>query len=163
MPTVGEQLRTAREARGLSVHQAAEVTKIRTDHLRALEEANFGMFTAPVYIKGFTRSYATLLKLDVPSLMRQLEAELGGSGKFSEAPAHGRQGGMIDFVTLHFSRLSPRAALSLILGVVILVATVAALFLWNRAPQTQTQPQIEEGLYRPGGQKSGETLPVPRR
>ena len=38
MSTVAEQLRQGREARGLTVEQVAEVTKIRTDHLRALEE-----------------------------------------------------------------------------------------------------------------------------
>ena len=36
MPTVAEQLRTAREAQGLTVYQVAEITKIRTDHIRAL-------------------------------------------------------------------------------------------------------------------------------
>src|SRR3989304_4790689 len=86
MPTVAEQLRASREAQHLTVHQVADVTKIRTDHLRALEEGNFDVFTAPVYIKGFTRSYATLLKLDVPRVMAQLDAELAETEKFSEPP-----------------------------------------------------------------------------
>jgi len=66
MSTVAEQLRQAREARHLTVQQAAEITKIRTDHLRALEEGNFEVFSAPVYIRGFVRSYSTLLKMEVP-------------------------------------------------------------------------------------------------
>ena len=69
MATVAEQLRTAREAQKLMVHQIADITKIRTDHLRALEEGNFDVFMAPVYIKGFVRSYSTLLKLNVPQVM----------------------------------------------------------------------------------------------
>ncbi len=61
MSTVAEQLRQAREARNLTEQQIVEITKIRTDHLRALEEGNFDVFSAPVYIRGFVRSYATLL------------------------------------------------------------------------------------------------------
>jgi cytoskeletal protein RodZ len=41
MSTVAEQLRQAREAQNLSVYQVAEITKIRTDHIRALDEGNF--------------------------------------------------------------------------------------------------------------------------
>jgi hypothetical protein len=36
MPTVGEQFRHAREAQHLDVYQMAEITKIKTDHIRAL-------------------------------------------------------------------------------------------------------------------------------
>ena len=87
MATVGEQLRRAREARNLTVEQVAEITKIRTDHVRALEEGNYDVFSAPVYIKGFVRTYSTLLKEDVPATMAALEAELGQTHRFAEAPA----------------------------------------------------------------------------
>src|SRR5256885_16408736 len=62
MSTVAEQLRQAREAQNLTVHQIAEITKIRTDHIRALEEGNYNVISAPVYIRGFIRSYATILQ-----------------------------------------------------------------------------------------------------
>ena len=79
---------------------------MRTDHLRALEEGNFEVFSAPVYIRGFVRTYATLLKLDVPQVMAALEAELGASRKFSEPPPlaqHPR--GMVDLLMLQLSRV----------------------------------------------------------
>ena len=47
MSTVAEQLRSAREAKKLTVEQVAETTKIRTDHIRALEEGNFNVFPRP--------------------------------------------------------------------------------------------------------------------
>src|SRR6516165_4032561 len=83
MSAVAEQLRHGREAQNLTVQQVAEITKMRTDHLRALEEGNFNVFSAPVYIRGFVRTYSTLLKLDVPKVMRDLEAELGATQKFA--------------------------------------------------------------------------------
>ena len=82
MSTVAEQLRQARELRHLTVEQVAEITKIRTDHLRALEEGNFSVFSAPVYIRGFVRSLSTLLKLDVPQVMAALDSELRQTQEF---------------------------------------------------------------------------------
>ena len=73
MPTVAEQLRAAREAKKLTVQQVADATKIRTDHIRALEEGNFNLFSAPIYIRGSVKNYATMLKLNVPQLMLALD------------------------------------------------------------------------------------------
>ena len=106
MSTVAEQLHVAREAKSLTVHQVAEVTKIRTDHIRALEEGNFNAFSAPVYIRGFVRTYATLLKLDVPQLMTALDHELGATEKFREPPPLTDQPhSALDFVTLQLSEV----------------------------------------------------------
>jgi cytoskeletal protein RodZ len=86
MSQVAEKLRQAREASHLTINQVADVTKIRTDHLRALEEGNFGVFSAPVYIRGSVKNYARALKLDVPQVLSVLDAELGRTEKFSEPP-----------------------------------------------------------------------------
>ncbi|MDB6124653.1 MAG: transcriptional regulator, family, partial [Pedosphaera sp.] len=106
MPTVAEQLHLAREGQKLSVNQVAEVTKIRTDHIRALEEGNFNVFSAPVYIRGFVRTYAVLLKLNVAEVMSALESELGKTDKFREPPPlTDQQKGALDFVTLQLSKV----------------------------------------------------------
>ena len=82
--TVSEQLRQAREAKHLSIAQVAEITKLRTDHVRALEEGKYEVFSAPVYVRGFVRTYSNLLKLDVPQVMAALDGELGGLKKFAD-------------------------------------------------------------------------------
>ena len=86
MSTVAEQLRAAREARKLTIEQVADATKIRTDHIRALEQGNFNAFSAIIYIRGSVKNYATVLKLDVPQILAALDAELKGTEKFSEPP-----------------------------------------------------------------------------
>src|ERR1041384_8395716 len=101
MSAVAEQLRHAREARRLTLEQVAEITKIRTDHLRALEEGNFNVFSAPVYIKGFVRSLSTLLKLNVPQMMAALDDELGKTKQFAEPPPLSPHShGFLDFIML---------------------------------------------------------------
>jgi cytoskeletal protein RodZ len=163
MPTVSEQLKQSREAQKLTIHQAAEVTKIRTDHLRALEEGNYDVFSAPVYIKGFIRSYSSFLKLDVPQLMAELDAELGRTSKFSEPPPLSDEvsGGFVNFVTLQLSKLDWRvgavAGGALAVGLIILLIWLAARHSRNADPLAGVKP----GVYHSAQHVSGELLPIP--
>src|SRR6185436_3071109 len=107
MPTVSEQLRRAREDQKLDVYQVAEITKIKTDHIRALESGNFETFSAPVYIRGFVRTYASILKLDLAKLLADLDEELGKTEKFREPPPLTNQPrSPLDFIMLQFSKMS---------------------------------------------------------
>ena len=73
---VAEQLRAAREAKNLTVQQVADATKIRTDHVRALEEGKFTAFSATIYIRGSVKIYAKFLKLDEAKLLATLDGEV---------------------------------------------------------------------------------------
>src|SRR5690242_10189824 len=132
MSTVAEQLRQAREAQKLSIQELAEITKIRSDHIRALEEGNFNVFSAPVYIRGFVRTVSTLLKLDVPQVMSNLEAELGQTVKFREPPPLTDQPKTpVDFVMLQLSKVNWRKG-GVIVGGLAVVVTVVFLVAWGR-------------------------------
>jgi len=162
MPTVAEQLRAGREARGLTVQQVAEVTKLRTDHIRALEEGNFDMFTAPVYIKGFTRTYATLLKLDVPRLMAQLETELAATDKFSEPPTlTPHPPTPLDFVMLQLSRLRWGLAAAVFAVLVALFLGLWAYSLWQQARTRDSLADLPPATYQPTEDAATDTLPLP--
>ena len=56
MPTVAEKLRAAREAQKLTINVLADKTKIRTDHLRAIEDGNYAVFPAPIYLRGTVKN-----------------------------------------------------------------------------------------------------------
>lgn len=76
MSKLGTQLKDARENRNLTVQQVSALTNIKTEHIRALEEGNYAFFSAPIYIRGFVRSIAIALKLDLTETMTQLDIEL---------------------------------------------------------------------------------------
>ena len=162
MPTVAEQLRTAREARKLTVHEIAETTKIRGDHIRALEEGNFNMFTAPVYIRGFVRCYATLLKLDVPAVMATLDAELGQTEKFAEPPPlSSERRGVLDFIMLQLSKVNWQKG-AVVLGAAVLVAAVLLIaWAWRKHKTADPLSGLPSAVYQPAKRQSGETLPLP--
>ena len=161
MPTVAEQLRAARESKNLTIHQVAEITKIRTDHIRALEEGNFDMFVAPVYIRGFTRTYATLLKLDVPLLIKALELELGQTEKFAEPPRlSDNKKGALDFVMLQFSKVNLRRG-GIVLGVLGVAAIVYfAVTVTRKKSATDPSKGLPPARYQAPARNSDNTLPV---
>jgi cytoskeletal protein RodZ len=162
MPTVAEQLRLGREARGLTIQQVADITKIRADHLRALEEGNYEVFTAPVYIRGFVRSCSTLLKLEVPQLMSTLEEELSRTAKFAEPPPlTGYRRGVVDGIMLQLSKVDWRSGL-LALACVILFASLLTVHLVRRHYRNANPlAGLKPGVYQSGSNAPGETLPLP--
>jgi len=162
MSTVAEQLRQTREARHLTVEQVAEITKMRTDHLRALEQGDFDVFSAPVYIRGFVRTYSTLLKLDVPQMMAALETELSATKKFAEPPSlSGESGGVLDFIMLQLSKLDLRKGIMVLFTLILVGAAVIGYLAWHHARTTDPLKDLKPGLYKPEHPVSGETLPVP--
>lgn len=66
---LGETLRRARTAKGITFEDAERVTRIPRKYLEALELENFSILPAPVYARGFLRSYAGYLGLDPAELL----------------------------------------------------------------------------------------------
>ncbi|HVU99926.1 MAG TPA: helix-turn-helix domain-containing protein [Verrucomicrobiae bacterium] len=163
MPTVSEQLRQAREARNVTIQEAAEVTKIRTDHLRALEAGNYDVFSAPVYIKGFVRSYSGFLKLDIPSMMAALEAELRGTSKFSEPPPLSPEtsGGFLDFLMLQLSRLGWRKGMAAGIAAGVLLVAIIVFLIVRHAHRANPLAGLKPGVYHSTNWSSADTLPLP--
>lgn len=71
MEDIGQVLRQARESRGITLEEAAEATKIRQTYLEAIENGRWDMLPAPVYARGFIRSYADFLGLNGTELLRR--------------------------------------------------------------------------------------------
>jgi cytoskeleton protein RodZ len=77
MPTPGEQLRAAREARKLSIAQVVQATRIRSYYIEAMEADDLSMMPSAVQARGFLRSYAQFLGLDFASLANPAPAAAG--------------------------------------------------------------------------------------
>jgi cytoskeletal protein RodZ len=159
MPTVAEQLCAAREARNLTIAQVAEATKIRTDHIRALEEGNFNVFSAPIYIRGSVKNYATLLKLDVPQIMAVLTDELGRTEKFSEPPPLTEASNTpLDRLMFLLSKLNWKFGVvgAAVLGIALVV--FFASFAWRQHKRSDPLAGLQPAVYQSAN--SGQTLPL---
>lgn len=82
MPDLGERFRAAREARGLSLSDVAEQIRIRSVYLAAIEDENWPAIGAPVYVRGFLRTYARFLGLEPEEVV----GEFNGANAEREVP-----------------------------------------------------------------------------
>jgi cytoskeletal protein RodZ len=161
MSSVAEQLRQAREAQGLSLRDLAESTKIRSDHLDALEKADYSPFPAPVYIRGSVRTYASFLKLDVATVLAALDAELSQSPEFSGPPSlTGERRGPLDWITYQLSRVNWRLAGALLLLVAVVSGGLIGWQAWNRRLQEDPLSRLGPGIHKPAP-IPGDLLPIP--
>lgn len=74
-PTVGQRLRAAREAAGLSVADVARSLKFGVRQVELLEADDYAALPGNTVVRGFTRGYARLLKLDADELVHMLDAQ----------------------------------------------------------------------------------------
>ncbi len=70
--TTGAFLAAKRGERGLTLQQAASATQIRPEYLSALEADEPELIPAPVYARGYLRTYARYLGLEPESLVARL-------------------------------------------------------------------------------------------
>jgi cytoskeleton protein RodZ len=86
---LGERFRAAREARGLSLSDVSEQIRIRSLYLAAIEDENWDAIGAPVYVRGFLRTYARFLGLDSEEAVAAFNATLPAAPANDAAgPAH---------------------------------------------------------------------------
>ncbi len=122
MDSVGQRLRAAREAKGLSIEDVASSTRIPTRHLQSLEESEWGRLPAPTYSVGFAKNYATAVGLDKAEIADQLRAEMG-----SELPAHYSTATTENFEPLDGNRSMPKG---IVIGALVALVAIALLLTW---------------------------------
>jgi cytoskeletal protein RodZ len=74
---VGDKLRAAREAQGLTIEEIANATRIPKRHLITIESGGYEGLPAATYSTGFIKSWARRLGLDGQALSDQFRMEMG--------------------------------------------------------------------------------------
>jgi transcriptional regulator with XRE-family HTH domain len=78
---IGERLRVAREAKGMTLDEIAGQTRIPVRHLQHIETGDWEALPAITYSIGFVRSYGNIVGLDGAALGQELRQQLGGAGR----------------------------------------------------------------------------------
>jgi cytoskeletal protein RodZ len=69
MKSIGLTLQQAREARGMSIEDVAQVTRISRAIIHAIENGDQAALPADVYVRGFTRTIAKTVGLDPQAVL----------------------------------------------------------------------------------------------
>ena len=93
--TVGAQLRSARESKGITLDEVVKATHIREHYLQELENDHPELLNSAAQARGFLRLYASFLGLSPASLIGQWGAQAGEEVSFKtpvKADESGDQG-----------------------------------------------------------------------
>lgn len=71
--SIGAFLKAEREKKGYTLDQMASEIRLRTYLLEAIENENWEQLPAPVFVKGFIRSYARVLDLNEEDIVNQYD------------------------------------------------------------------------------------------
>jgi Helix-turn-helix domain len=84
-PWTGDMLRQVREARGLTIRQISDRTRVIRHHIENIEREEYGPLPAPVYLRGILVNLARELRLDgqrvARSYLERMEAALAAGGR----------------------------------------------------------------------------------
>src|SRR5262245_24753487 len=70
----GDRLRREREARGVSLGEISESTKISSGFLRSLEQEDFERLPGGIFNRGFVRAYSKFLGIDEDAMVADFDA-----------------------------------------------------------------------------------------
>ncbi|MEA1008981.1 MULTISPECIES: helix-turn-helix domain-containing protein [Bacillus cereus group] len=78
---LGQKLKEVREAKGLSIDQLHEITKIQKRHLIAIEEGNYDVLPGAFYARAFIKQYADAIGLNGEELLVEYQSTIPQSEK----------------------------------------------------------------------------------
>ncbi len=133
---VGERLRSAREARGMSLDDVATMTRVPIRHLQHIEKGEWDSLPAITYSVGFARSYAKAVGLNGSEIGADLRAQLGG-GQNNPAAA--------SYEPADPARVPPKTLA--IVAAVIAMLLVGGYFIWRSATLGATDPEAQAAAF----------------
>jgi cytoskeleton protein RodZ len=149
----GEQLRHAREARGISLRQVANVTRITVRALEAVERNDLSRLPGGIFTRAFVRAYAAEVGLDPEVTVREFLAQCPEEGAALPTTAPGTIDGI--GAGSWSERVPLRQIVVAVLLLVLAGAAVYAAVRWNatrRGPRVETAgaPALARAATTPG-------------
>ena len=146
--TIGARLEEARGTKRLTLEEAERDTRISRHYLEALEGGHYEVMPAPVYARGFMRSYADYLGLDPAEAVMSMPASLPPPDGLEPLP------GLRRMPSTTLPALDLRLA-----GVVSAIVLVIALLLWI-APRLGGGTGLPELPGSGGESPTSESIPA---
>ena len=155
--TIGEQLRAAREERGIPLREISDQTRIQVRYLEAIETNDYKRLPGGIFNRSFVKAYAKYVGYDekeaVDAYTRYMRDQGDSGDEVGSTPFHSKV-----YTDLPATR-SP--FLTLVLAIVILAilsAIALAVMKWGqRRAAAQHQPvslEIASNIVAPGFDKS---------
>ncbi len=160
---IGATLQKKRREKNISLKKAYEDTRIGIKYLIALEEENYDLFSADVYLKGFLRNYANYLGLNGDELVCIYEEQSSHIPVKAEIVLK-----KIDLRSLRTEKIYKRRLRFVVTYALGGISILAISFMWLMPKDSPTLPKVSGGnlisVTSDGtGKEQGDLSAVPTR
>ena len=158
MSALGEEFRSAREARSLSLSDVAERLHIRSVYLAAIEDEDWHVIGAPVYVRGFMRTYARFLGLDPEAAVARFSSAVPAGTPAATAP---RPAAAAASEKRSVNRSSPSIAAVLSIVVAVLVVAFVGYEFFQYKAGTPGAAPLADSSSAPTAAVAAAAAPIP--
>lgn len=160
MTELGKILKETREAKGLSLDDLQQITKIQKRYLVGIEEGNYDMMPGKFYVRAFIKQYAEAVDLDAEQLFAEHQTDIPKAVQQEEVPqklsrVQSRRSTSISVQDSKWVDLLPK-----ILIAVVLIAIAAVIYYFvakaisdndnsGTTNENNQQVQVEQGQSNP--------------
>ena len=133
--TPGTRFGRAREAQNLTAADVARRLKLSVWQIEALESGRYDQLPGPIFVRGFIRNYARLLKLDPEDFLHEAAGNLQHAASRPEAPPS---------PDIPFPKSTAWGWQKYAFGAAVIVALLTVYeFYWNE-PEKEVEPPVAE-------------------
>lgn len=129
---LGTRLKEARIAKGYSLEDLQDITKIQKRYLAGIENGNFNIMPGPFYVRAFIKQYAEAVNLNADEMLELYKSEVPESmveqeKSISSTPIRSRN---ISRSSSRLTEIIPKIIVALF---IIAIITIAWILLQNKA------------------------------
>ncbi|MBI3333851.1 MAG: DUF4115 domain-containing protein [Candidatus Omnitrophica bacterium] len=139
--SIGERLKSAREAKGTSLEEAARLTKVQSRILQAIEEDRVEEVLNGAYAKIFLKKYAAFLGLDGQAVLDEYRSMRGSVAEPPTMPLQPQASSETDSSSLKRILLLAGAGLMFLVGISFLGYLTLDLYQGLSHPGAQREPR----------------------
>ncbi|MGI8919258.1 MAG: helix-turn-helix domain-containing protein [Pyrinomonadaceae bacterium] len=146
--TIGEQLRLAREERGIPLREISDETRISIRYLEAIESGDFKRLPGGIFNRSFVRAYARCIGYDEKKAVEAYSRSMQDSGDGGEVATTPYQSKVYTDVPATRSPVLTVVLAIIILALLTLGALAALHWFQRRSAQLDQRPASVPALSR---------------
>lgn len=145
MQEFGNYLKTEREAKGITLEQIEQETRIRLTYLQAIEDGEFNKLPGEFYCRTYIRSYAKAIGLDEAEVLAKYEnrvKEIMSDGELEDLPTKTRWDGTLQ-ETVASKGKAPVNKKPIIIGLIVVGLLIVAGAIYLALSLSQPTNKVE--------------------
>lgn len=140
---LGARLKEARVAKGLSIDDLQEITKIQKRYLVGIEEGNYATMPGAFYVRAFIKQYAEAVGLDAEEILASYQKEIPGVQKEDAAQVFTQNTRRRKISSTSSNKLMESMPM-MIAALFIIVIIVFSWYLWQQKVSNKPEPELDE-------------------